>query len=169
MFSTYRKIRIDTNARLTSANPGTPCTSASAPDTYNGISKTVPNFFDADIAKRISTMVNCTDEQGVELLRDVSYFLWVASKSKNVSVPSPIIDEAWHVFVLFTKEYTHFCNTYCGGYVHHAPHVGKEIKMSEQYVKPTIDLVYELFGELPSKNWEYISVKDWLLENKLVA
>jgi hypothetical protein len=169
MISNYRQIRIDTHARLTSATGDNPCTSVSSPDSHEGVSEKAPDFFDADIAKKISAMVNCTYEQGVDLLRDASNFLWLASHSENVSVPSPIVDEAWHVFVLFTKEYIQFCNTYCGGYVHHAPHVGPEIRMTEEYVKPTIDLMYELFEDVPSKNWEYISVKDWLLENKLAA
>jgi hypothetical protein len=169
MLSTYRNIRIDTQARLTSANSGSPCTSASAAESGKKVSEKAPNFFNADIAKKISVTVGTTYDQAVVLLRDASNFLWLASQAEVTSVPSPIIDEAWHVFVLFTREYADFCHTYCGGYVHHEPHVGPEIKISEEYVRPTVDLMYKLFGSVPSKNWEYVSVKDWLTENKVAA
>lgn len=32
-----------------------------------------------------------------------------------------VIDEMWHNFVLFTKEYTQFCKEYFGYYLHHGP------------------------------------------------
>ena len=31
------------------------------------------------------------------------------------------VDEAWHQFVLFTVEYTKFCDKYFGRYIHHSP------------------------------------------------
>jgi hypothetical protein len=34
---------------------------------------------------------------------------------------SRLVDEVWHQFVLFTGEYTEFCNRYFGSYLHHAP------------------------------------------------
>ena len=76
-----------------------------------------------------------------------------------------MIDETWHVFVLFTKEYTDFCNEYCGGYVHHAPHTGPDVRMTIPYITPTVDLLHKLFNGKPSSNWDYISVKDWLAAN----
>lgn len=31
------------------------------------------------------------------------------------------MDEMWHNFALFTKEYSLFCETFLGGYIHHLP------------------------------------------------
>lgn len=31
------------------------------------------------------------------------------------------LDEGWHTFILFTKEYSDFCKNFLGGYLHHAP------------------------------------------------
>jgi hypothetical protein len=31
------------------------------------------------------------------------------------------VDEAWHQFILFTKQYSEFCQRYFGRYVHHSP------------------------------------------------
>lgn len=36
-------------------------------------------------------------------------------------VPSPEVDEAWHAFILHTKDYMEFCNSKLGFYVHHIP------------------------------------------------
>lgn len=165
MIATYRDFKVDTHARLTSANPGGTCTSASMPDSQMVVAKNSPNYANLDIAKKIAKELHCSLEQGKILLCDVSNFLWLAAQSPEVSVPSPAIDEAWHVFVLFTKEYIDFCHTYCGGYVHHAPHTGPEMRMTVQYVTPTVDLLHKLFGGKPSNNWDYVSFKDWLTTN----
>lgn len=31
------------------------------------------------------------------------------------------VDEVWHQFILFTREYSDFCDEYFGGFVHHRP------------------------------------------------
>lgn len=65
-------------------------------------------------------------------------------KRKNgygLGMPSKIVDEAWHSFLLFSKEYEKFSKKYFGKMLHHTPdddflasscHVGSEIKESEQ-------------------------------------
>lgn len=165
----YLDLRIDTMCRLTSANPGGSCTSASAPGIKAPSTDSMPNYANDAIARKIAREVGCTFEQAVELLRDTSNFLWLASKSSDVCVPSPIIDETWHVFILFTAEYIDFCNKYCGGYVHHAPHTGPEIRMTLDYIRPTADLIHVHFGKKPNGNWDYISVLAWQEENRLAA
>lgn len=36
-------------------------------------------------------------------------------------VPCLEVDEVWHAFILFTREYEEFCSTAVGRFVHHAP------------------------------------------------
>lgn len=36
-------------------------------------------------------------------------------------MPSQVVDEAWHNFILFTKEYKKFCNGTFGRFLHHIP------------------------------------------------
>ena len=38
-----------------------------------------------------------------------------------VSMPSQVVDVAWHEFILFTREYNHFCNRALGRFLHHIP------------------------------------------------
>jgi hypothetical protein len=49
--------------------------------------------------------------------------------------PMLIIDEMWHTFILFTKDYTDFCNKYFGYYLHHNPTSYKEKQDSEENFK----------------------------------
>lgn len=38
-----------------------------------------------------------------------------------VGMPSKIVDEAWHEFILFTKDYAEFCKKALGKFLHHTP------------------------------------------------
>ncbi|MBV9959353.1 MAG: hypothetical protein JO360_13085 [Acidobacteria bacterium] len=35
--------------------------------------------------------------------------------------PAPRVDDAWHVFLLYTREYMEFCERVAGKYIHHVP------------------------------------------------
>jgi hypothetical protein len=45
------------------------------------------------------------------------------SDRKFVSMPSQVVDDLWHEFILYTRNYQHFCNKAFGGYMHHTPAV----------------------------------------------
>ena len=38
-----------------------------------------------------------------------------------LSMPSQVVDVAWHEFILFTRNYQHFCNQALGRFLHHTP------------------------------------------------
>ena len=58
--------------------------------------------------------------QVFEALKD--YFaICAADPAHRAGMPSRIVDEAWHTFILFTREYSDFCEHAFGGYLHHAP------------------------------------------------
>jgi hypothetical protein len=40
---------------------------------------------------------------------------------KAVSMPSQVVDDAWHEFILFTKKYNDFCLKALGRFLHHTP------------------------------------------------
>jgi hypothetical protein len=39
----------------------------------------------------------------------------------NTLSPSSLVDIGWHVFLLYTREYTDFCSRTTGRYIHHVP------------------------------------------------
>lgn len=50
------------------------------------------------------------------------YFrLCVDANGRFVSMPSQIVDELWHEFILFTRLYKRFCERALGSYLHHTP------------------------------------------------
>jgi hypothetical protein len=55
--------------------------------------------------------------------RALRQFFLVYHKSghKQVSMPSQVVDELWHEFILYTKNYQAFCQKAFGRYMHHTP------------------------------------------------
>jgi hypothetical protein len=54
------------------------------------------------------------------------YLVLVANKKKKgegTGMFSKHVDNLWHSFILFTREYTEFGHKYVGRYIHHAPEV----------------------------------------------
>lgn len=43
------------------------------------------------------------------------------AKGKFVSMPSQVVDDLWHEFILFTRNYENFCQKAFGRYLHHTP------------------------------------------------
>ena len=44
----------------------------------------------------------------------------VANPGAGLS-PSETVDIGWHTFILYTREYAHFCQQIAGRFIHHAP------------------------------------------------
>lgn len=72
------------------------------------IASTYPHLTEADI------------DLVLEGLRDYFRFARQAS-GKMVSMPSQVVDVAWHAFLLFTKIYQTFCKKSFGKFFHHHP------------------------------------------------
>ena len=53
------------------------------------------------------------------------YFLtYLKSDRQFVSMPSQVVDELWHEFILYTKNYEQFCQQAFGDFLHHTPACG---------------------------------------------
>jgi hypothetical protein len=52
------------------------------------------------------------------------YFLaYLRSGRKPLSMPSQVVDDLWHEFILYTRHYQLFCRKAFGGFLHHTPAV----------------------------------------------
>ena len=72
-------------------------------------------------ARQHSELDDSQQQQVWETLRD--YFAMChAARGASVAMPSRIVDDAWHTFLLFTREYSEFCQRAFGRDLHHAPH-----------------------------------------------
>ncbi len=65
---------------------------------------------------------NLTKKEVDKVFDSFKDFVFLAS-FKPVYLSSYIIDEAWHTFILFTKDYHQFCNAVVGKYFHHHPSI----------------------------------------------
>lgn len=53
-------------------------------------------------------------------LREYFHLCNMAGK-RMVAMPSQVVDLAWHEFILFTRQYQHFCSKALGRFLHHTP------------------------------------------------
>ncbi len=153
---------VRTDARLTSTGAGGGTLSvAQSAKRVRDVQSALPSFTAPHVVRKISKDLHCSETEGLKLFGDLMAFLWMTAQSTEPRVPSPAIDEAWHTFILFTKDYAEFCEVYCGGFIHHLPHTGPDASLSVSMVQPTIEHAIALFGSKPSGNWDYTPFKEW--------
>ena len=49
------------------------------------------------------------------------FLCYLMSGRQYVSMPSQVADDLWHEFILYTKNYEHFCRNAFGKFLHHTP------------------------------------------------
>lgn len=49
------------------------------------------------------------------------FHAYLRSGKKQVSMPSQVVDDMWHDFILYTRNYAQFCRRAFGGFLHHTP------------------------------------------------
>lgn len=67
------------------------------------------------------------------------------------------IDDMWHEFILFTRDYNDFCMQYFGEFVHHLPNVFDNLPMTDENtdaeITKLIAYVYDKLGEQTVRTW----------------
>ena len=80
--------------------------------------------FPSTIAEKvIEKYPHLTEQQASQVivgLREYFHLCNTAGK-RMVSMPSQVVDIAWHEFILFTRKYEHFCGKAIGRFLHHTP------------------------------------------------
>lgn len=122
--------------------------------------ETVLDYKNQAVVKKLAEHFSCSITTSTTIFSDLKRFLWMITSEmckESELIPTPVIDEAWHVFILFTKDYEDFCQRYFGSFIHHFPHTEDEDcdKNKILVAKNTIDVMYEVFGGIPSTNWHY--------------
>ncbi len=66
----------------------------------------------------------------------------------KMSVPCREVDEVWHAFILYTKEYEQFCTEINGTFIHHCPH---DSKFATSYIESdrNTELAYQQYFGKP--------------------
>ncbi|MDH5409495.1 MAG: hypothetical protein OEY00_12860 [Gammaproteobacteria bacterium] len=73
--------------------------------------------------KIIARHPHLTDEQSHLVFRALRDYFWMCNMAKRrmVAMPSQVVDDAWHEFILFTRSYKVFCRKALGRFLHHTP------------------------------------------------
>lgn len=63
------------------------------------------------------------DAQVEDVLEGLKDYFTVChhARRRRVSMPSQVVDDAWHEFILFTRLYQHYCRKAFGRFMHHTP------------------------------------------------
>ncbi|HEX7667501.1 MAG TPA: hypothetical protein VF407_23375 [Polyangiaceae bacterium] len=65
-----------------------------------------------------------------EIFLETKRWLWLSATHRSLALPlfseARAIDEMWHTFLLFSRDYATFCDESFGFFVHHAPRTKRE-------------------------------------------
>ncbi|RJQ14558.1 hypothetical protein C4553_00590 [Candidatus Parcubacteria bacterium] len=105
---------------------------------------------------RLQVKLNLNQEEAVSLFEDMKRFLFLCGAEDRPLAPPELIDEAWHNFILFTKDYARFCQEQFGKFIHHLPLApGNRASDEGSLIRATTAAAKECFGESLSPNWSY--------------
>jgi hypothetical protein len=124
----------------------------------------IDNFDYSNVAKKVQEEfgISLTDRyisEGIENLK--RYYVVALLDPTNQHAVSEVVDPFWHVHVLFTKEYTEFCQSVYGQYIHHAP-LDREnegmVNHLKQLYNYTVNIYHEMFHQVDSSWWPDLGV-----------
>ena len=92
---------------------------------YNRRRKYIDSYiFPSSIsAKILEVYPHLTTHQANEVMKGLSEYFHICNMAgqKFVSMPSQVVDVAWHEFILFTLKYQNFCSKAFARFLHHTP------------------------------------------------
>jgi len=134
-------------------------------------------YSNRDVVYRFKKAYSLSWEEAEDIFEQVKKWLWLANhrrrsgidKGLSIDLSLVVIDEMWHNFVLFTKEYTQFCMQYFGYYLHHGPATEAEerehrerletleradrVRVVKDAKRPQYEYIYDHLGEETFVKW----------------
>jgi hypothetical protein len=77
------------------------------------------------------------------------YIALVSLGYDDLGMHSSVVDEVWHAFILFTREYGEFCHRTCGRMIHHTPNTSRRPQLPQPSVPTFKDAYNKYFGAIP--------------------
>ncbi|MDB5259277.1 MAG: hypothetical protein JWO73_485 [Candidatus Taylorbacteria bacterium] len=107
------------------------------------------------LVERLEEELKISKKEAEELVADLVKFLYLCATNttKFGLSPSKKIDEAWHNFIVFTKEYAKFCETNFGFFIHHNPFTKETREQDVKNSRPASKIAARVFGKELSDNW----------------
>lgn len=133
-----------------------------------------------DVLDGFQKSFNVERDEAERIFNEMLKWMWFCTcpktqESRAIDTPLLIIDEMWHTFILYTKDYFQFCNHFFGHYMHHAPTTRQEAEkyksQSHENVletkKKQYELVYDLLGKDTFITWYHEFPEKYSMENIL--
>ena len=127
----------------------------------------VLNYKNENVIYRFTKIYAITEEEANDIFCETLKWLWLSQKVNYpffVDDSISIIDEMWHNFILFTKDYNDFCKKYFGKYIHHQPTTkedaqiwkndwNKQLKDFEKKLEEQYGIIYDTLGSATLEKW----------------
>ncbi len=108
-----------------------------------------PKKIKLQVAKKYPHLTEAQLNMVIKQLR-VYFHICNDANGKFISMPSQVVDEAWHEFILFTRAYDDFCHKALGRFLHHTPSEGMTTPTTAQIgIKRTWKLACKYEGINP--------------------
>lgn len=119
------------------------------------------SYSNGDVVDKFLETYHLPPDEAEDVFKEMLKWLWLGSAAKEdgfdklvVHEDLFILDEMWHTFILFTRDYTDFCERYFGYYLHHTPSTKtiREVEEAaskadpEAYLKKVEDELREHYG-----------------------
>lgn len=92
------------------------------------------------------------ESEALQLFDDTKRFLFLAATNPKAVRPTSPVDQGWHSFLLFTRDYGQFCEKHFGRFLHHQPILDSKDGNGGD-VEDTVKAAQLVFGENLSPNW----------------
>lgn len=135
-------------------------------------------YENAPVVKRFQKDFPQKADRAEDLFKDLLRFFWGTKKHEIDRRQQPSaavldfvfimdeemreIDQMWHVFLLYTRDYADFCQRHFGEFLHHQPDLvpifEKEGFKFETNLEKFLNYNFDLFGENVIRRWFAASV-----------
>ena len=114
----------------------------------------VLDYENPEFIERLKVKLDLGHQEAEHLFIDMKQFLYLCGTRPGICSPTDPIDAAWHEFILYTQDYTTFCEEMFGRYIHHVPptYLSNE-NVSKGKTWRTFQVAQDIFGEL-GPSWD---------------
>ena len=110
------------------------------------------------LRERMIVKYGWSEQKADNLFFEMKRFLYLCATNESAMAPPEEIDEIWHNFILFTKDYADFCFTNVGAFLHHQPLTIAERERSDgSMITSTLDAARAAFGDL-NDHWAFTKI-----------
>lgn len=118
-----------------------------------------------NVIDRFKKELGVSEKFATMVFQDMLRYLWLSAKWRKQQRDFGlhelfiVIDEIWHMFILFSFDYERFSKKYFGRFVYHQPEVesgeksAMDAKQFEKDLRAHMEAVYEEFGSKVFQRW----------------